>query len=130
MPKARGRPSSYTAEIGDAVCKEIAQGRSVNQIERDPGMPNGDTIRRWVDRHEDFRDKYARAREEQADYYAADIIEIADTEEDPQRARVRIDARKWVASKLKPKSYGERLQAEVSGQVTINVISRADKPAA
>lgn len=38
--------------------------------------------------------RYARGREEQADFYADEIVTIADTEPDAAIARVRIDARK------------------------------------
>ena len=58
---------------------------------------------------------YARAREERSHMMADEIIEIADTEPDPNRARVRIDARKWWASKVNKKDYGDRVTAEVSG---------------
>jgi hypothetical protein len=47
--------------------------------------------------------QYARAREEQAETLVGEIIEIADLEPDTNRARVRIDARKWYASKVLPK---------------------------
>ena len=50
-----------------------------------------------------------RARAVQADHYADEIIEIVDTETDPVRARVRMDGRKWVASKLAPRKYGDRI---------------------
>ena len=50
-----------------------------------------------------------RAREKQADFCAGEIVTIADTEPDAAIARVRIDARKWVASKLRPKRYGDKL---------------------
>ena len=40
---------------------------------------------------------------------------IADNEEDINRAKVMIDARKWTASKLKPKKYGDRISKEISG---------------
>ncbi len=76
--------------------------------------------------HEDFMDQYARAREAQAEVRADEIVDIADdesgdftTDEDGkrvvnhehiQRSRLRVDARKWVASKLLPKRYGDKLQ--------------------
>ena len=47
------------------------------------------------------------------DFYAEDVVEIADNEPDPVKARVRVDARKWIASKLLPKKYGDR-PAEVN----------------
>ena len=34
-------------------------------------------------------------------------------------ARLRVDARKWVAAKLKPKVYGDRVEAAISGAVTV-----------
>lgn len=83
-------------------------GRSLLKICAEPEMPAYSTAMEW--RIESgFAEKYARAREDQADHYADEIIGIADTEEDPNRARVRVDARKWVASKLKPKNYGEKV---------------------
>jgi hypothetical protein len=120
-----GRPSSYTDAMAEKICDEIAYGRSLQQIQRDPGMPPMQTVMRWLEANEQFRDQYARAREKQADHYAAEIVEIADTEEDPQKARVRIDARKWVASKLRPKAYGERVEQHMTGELTINVLPRA-----
>ena len=56
-----------------------------------------------------------RAREVQADHFADEIIEIVDTEPDANRARVRMDGRKWVSSKLAPKKYGDKVQ--VGGDV-------------
>jgi P27 family predicted phage terminase small subunit len=70
-----------------------------------------DTVRKWLaGGHEEFLAQYVRAREEQADYYADEMVEIADTTDDPQKARLQIDARKWKASKLAPKKYGEKIQ--------------------
>ena len=34
-------------------------------------------------------------------------------------ARLRVDARKWVAAKLKPKVYGDRVEAALSGIVKV-----------
>jgi len=87
---------------------------------------------RWLDAHQDFRDKYARARADQADFLAEEIIQIADdglndtyTDEDGNektnvdviaRSRLRVDSRKWYASKLLPKKYGDRTQLEGTGE--------------
>ena len=71
-------------------------------------------------------DQYARARELQAQHYANEIVEIADTDTDANRARVRIDARKWVACKLLPKKYGEKIDHSVEGSLTV-IIDRKPK---
>ncbi len=91
-------------------------------------MPNIRTVLRWVFKDEAFRQQYAQARELQAELRADEIIDIADdTSEDEiftedgkrfenrefvNRSRLKIDARKWVAAKLLPKKYGERVDAE------------------
>ena len=115
MP-ANGRPSSYTQEIADTICTRIAEGESLRTICVSDDIPSITSVRRWLadEKRDGFRLQYACAREEQADFYADAIIEIADTEEDPQKARVRIDARKWYAGKLKPKKYGERIASPVT----------------
>nr|WP_241430770.1 hypothetical protein [Tatumella saanichensis] len=89
---------------------------------------------RWIQSFDDFRNQYARAREVQADVLAEEIIEIADdssgdviVDEDGReqtnhervaRSRLRVDARKWYASKLAPKKYGDRIQHEQTIQIT------------
>ncbi len=62
---------------------------------------------------------YGRARQDRADLMVEEITTIADTEPDAQRARNRIDARKWVASKMQPQVYGDRLDLNVTSVVDI-----------
>lgn len=62
-----------------------------------------------------FAEQYARARETQADALFNDILDIVDQAEDPQIARLRMDARKWMAGKLRPKVYGDKV--ELGGKV-------------
>lgn len=119
-----GRTSEYTQETADSICEQIADGRSLRSICADVGMPSKTSVFRWLAASADFRDQYARAREAQADSLFDDILEIADTAEDAQLARLRVDARKWMAGKLKPKSYGEKVELEHSGEVKYERIVR------
>ena len=92
----------------------------------DDELPHRDTVRRWLRRKPDFRADYANARVHQAEHFIDEIVEIADTDDNPSRARVRIDARKWVAARLAPKKYGERSEIELSGGIDIaNRLERA-----
>lgn len=105
-----GRPSKYSPKLADEICERIADGESLKSICNDEHMPNKATVFRWLS-DEAFRDKYERARDAQADALADEIVDIADgdgEESDPQRDRLRVDARKWVAAKLKPKKYGDK----------------------
>ena len=129
-PKAiRGAPTTFTKHIADVICIRISEGESLRKILKDEGMPPQSVVYEWLLRHPAFAEQYTRAREEQADTLADEIIAIAD--ESPQTVEVRdrdgnvldikidsgyvnyqrqrIDARKWTAMKLKPKKYGERV---------------------
>jgi len=137
-----GRPSSYTQEKADYICQELSEGRSLRKICEDEGMPTAGTVCRWLSESETFQAQYARAREAQADALFEQILDIADdgkndtTKDDDgnirtdhdviARSRLRVDARKWMAGKLRPKKYGEKL--ELSGDsdnpLTIQTIKR------
>lgn len=94
-------------------------------------MPRQATVFRWLDSNEAFREQYTHARVKQADFYADQIIEIADeTSNDTEitehgekpnsewiaRSRLRVDARKWVMSKLAPKKYGDKIDVTTGGE--------------
>jgi hypothetical protein len=123
-----GRHSVYTPELAARICARLASGESLRAICADEDMPPESTVREWaVDDREGFAAQYARAREAQADFHADEIIEIADSAEDAQLGRLRVDARKWVASKLAPKRYGERLDVAHSGDVHLAMGNLDDK---
>jgi hypothetical protein len=126
--KKMGRPSSFTQHIADLICVRIAEGESLRKICEDDEMPDRVTIYRWLAADPDFCSQYTRAREDQADTLADEIIAIADEQPEViavldrhgaliehkldnaflQWQKNRIDARKWTAMKLKPKKYGDR----------------------
>lgn len=108
-----GRPSKYTEEIADEICTRICQGEGVARICEDDEMPPQGTVYVWLQKHESFREKYARARETQQDFHAEQLLEIVDEEPEFHHhvgwARNRMDARKWLMSKLAPKKYGDKV---------------------
>jgi hypothetical protein len=64
-------------------------------------------------------DKYMRVRSMRTEIQVDDLVRIADEDPDPHRARIRIDTRKWIASKMNPKLYGEKLDVNVNQTVDI-----------
>lgn len=120
-----GRPAIYKPELAAEFCRRIREGRSERSVCKDADMPSEDTIERWEQRDPDFSGQYARAREARAALLVEQSMEIVDglgdapTSEQIQAARLRVDTRKWFASKLAPKKYGERLQTDAT--VTANV---------
>lgn len=127
-----GRPTTYKPSTGKEICARLMQGLSLRQICKDEKMPDKATICRWLadrEKYQEFCDQYALAREIQAEMMADEIMDIADdgandwmerrdkeeavvgwqlNGEHVQRSKLRVDARKWAASKLLPKRYGDR----------------------
>lgn len=133
-----GRPSDYTPEIDAKICALIASGKSLREICRADEMPHRDTVYNWMGQNKAFSDRYARAVEDRFDILAEEILTIADDDEGDygfkevkdgdgesakpcilpdniNRARLRVDARKWILSKLVPKKFGDFTRNEVSG---------------
>jgi hypothetical protein len=128
-----GRPSSYTPELGEDICARMICGKndqpeSLRSICSEDGMPDLKTVMRWLVKNDEFRQQYASAREAQQEMHQEEIKEIADNcSDDVQailgneddgilrvnhsaiaRARLQIDARKWLMSKMAPKKYGDK----------------------
>lgn len=134
-----GRQTEFSQAVADTICERIAEGQSLRSICKDEDMPALSTVFKWLSQQKLFADQYARAREEQAETLADEIVEIADESEtrvvigsDEEqivvfdstavaRNRLRVDARKWVASKLKPKKYGDKVDLNHSGSATFSL---------
>jgi hypothetical protein len=120
-----GRPSEYSVEEADKICAWIGEGRSLRSYCRLEHR-SLETVYRWLRERRDFRERYARAHDDRADSLADEICDIADevasgTLEQIQAARLRVDARKWVASKLKPAKWGEYQPNTTSAPVIFNL---------
>lgn len=138
-----GRPTTYTPEIAATICERLSNGEALPAICASAGI-GVSTVYKWLQARPEFVDQYARAREDQADTLAAQITALADEEprmvvDDKGVARIdsawvqwqknRVDARKWVAAKLKPKAYGERVQVagDADSPLKVEAEVQADK---
>lgn len=136
--KEMGRPTKYSKELGTLICGLISEGQSLRKICVLEGMPNTSTVCLWVlkgaggeELYVDFSKQYARAVEMRTEYWAEEIVDISDdseadyifTEDGKRitnaeaiaRSRLKVDTRKWLMGKLKPKKYGERTTQEIVG---------------
>ena len=117
-------PKDILDKIGiEAICDKVANAEYYESIATWCGVSRG-YLMKYLGEHEII---YAPAREARMDKLAQDIIEISDTcnigtitTEKPtgieiktadmvDRSRLQIDARKWLASKMFPKKYGDKL---------------------
>jgi len=138
-----GAPSKYDIEKAKDVCELTAtSSKSLKTICQELDLKVR-TVLDWLaenNSENEFAQMYARAKQEQADFLAEEILDIADdgsndlmtivkgdisyeqeNKEVTSRSKLRVDARKWVASKLKPKKYGDRIDLNHEGGQTIVV---------
>jgi len=125
---AGGRPVVYGIDnpCWQTLCEEISEGKSLSSaLKTSDKMPSYQLVMLMLRNNPEFRNMYEKAVESRADRLAEEIIELADQEmpeglEGPmasawvQQKRMQVDARKWVASKLKPKTYGDRIDVAVT----------------
>lgn len=117
-----GRPSSYTPEIAAQILEELTYADGgLEEVCAKEGMPSDRTVYRWLAQNEDFRQEYARAREVAGDVQAARALRDALDAKDAGLGRLAFDARKWTASKLAPKKYGDKLDLNHGGELGLKV---------
>ena len=111
----------YSPEMVDTICDLIRRGVSVSQIEQMDGMPSWCSIAVWLRKYPEFQQKYVLAREDQADFMDGMIFDEAmkADAENYNATKVRLDALKWRAAKLKPKVYGERSSVDVKVEISL-----------
>lgn len=124
---AKKKPVKFSQSIANTLCERIGNGESLRSVCLDSNMPCKSAVMKWLGDNVKFVDQYAHARENQADFYADEIIEIADSTDDPAKARLQIDARKWKASRMAPKKYGDRIAQEISGKDGAPLITKIER---
>lgn len=137
-PAKLEKSKTFNKNLFDTICEEISlSNRGLVTVCKSHNV-NPVRFYEWIHQNEDLRKQYARARELQADFLADEIIELSSSErfttenidvetkdgfsnteikkDNYNRTRLEIDARKWKASKLYPKKYGERLDVTTDGE--------------
>lgn len=136
-----GRPTTYTKEMGEAICERIANGEPLRQICRESGVA-WRTVYHWLADNPDFSARFARAREVGYDAIAEQCLEIADdgafdavegedgvlrtNSEVIQRSKLRVETRLKLLAKWSPKKYGDKLDLNHSGDIGFKTMSDDD----
>lgn len=130
-------------EIFNQICLEVSEGEAVRNVLKQEGMPSSKTFYAWMQiKPKDKPDtqevkenrvkQYQDATDERASHIFEEILKIADDQEGDvyyndegkectnhnviSRSKVRIDARKWMLSKLNPKKYGDKIDHTTGGE--------------
>lgn len=133
---AIGRPTKYTQKLADTICEQLAMGISMRTVSRDESLPAMSTMFKWLRENKEFSEQYEKAKQESTDAMAEDILDIADNGTNDwierenknggtyevvnndviQRSRLRVDTRKWLMAKMKPKKYGDHIDVTSGGE--------------
>ena len=111
--------------IWPVVLQEIGNGSSLISAIKKDGYPTYDAFQRHMRANPDIRRLYDEAIEARADYLAESLIDISEETppeglDGPQlsawinQMKIRIDTRKWTAAKLRPKSWGDKIDVSVT----------------
>ena len=136
----RGDNQKPTARVLDEIFDRIAAGEPLITILRDekkPHLPTVPLFYRWLEADELLVKRYIRAKEHQAETIAQEMVHIANTPQQGKKTvtkdtkdgvmvevtegdmiehrRLQIEARRWLAGKLAPKKYGDKIQQEHTG---------------
>lgn len=124
-----GRPSSFTEEIAEEICRRISLGETLTAICKEDDKPHIATIYDWQRAHPSFDEAFARARVRQMQTWGDQIIALADDDEHDmiegktgpklnrqhvERVKMRIDTRQWLMTRIAPHLYSERHKIDVS----------------
>lgn len=136
-PKKIGRPSKYSERVTDRICHLIATTEmGLHAIcDSDKSFPSITVCFWWLTKYESFQNKYALAKKLQAELMVRTILTIADdssldtitvtkgessydieNKEFVNRSKLRVESRKWLASKLWPKVYGDKIDLTSDGE--------------
>ena len=137
MNMGRKNPT-YTGELLDYICKQISEGIPLAEICRQKDIGRT-TVYDWMKENPTFAEQFARARDVGFDAIAEECFDIADNSTNDwmernrngvetcefnadhvQRSKLRIETRLKLLAKWNPKKYGDKLEIEHNGGVTVD----------
>ena len=121
--------TTYEMAIMEGICERIANGESLDKVCKGDGMPVRRTVFAWLNTIPECTMMYQNALAMRGEHYADQIVDMADSAigqpgEIVSATKVAVDARKWVAARLLPKKYGDKLDvtaATTSINTNVNV---------
>jgi hypothetical protein len=115
-----GRPTVITYEVGEAIFQRIEAGESVSAITKAEGFPSSRTLYRRVESDEDFKSRFNWSLMVRSELWAEEIVSISDSVknstsmEEINAAKLAVNARQWIVSRLLAKKYGDTPSSSIN----------------
>ena len=128
-------PEAVPQEFVEEIIAWVSEGKTLREYCRQEGKPAWRTVYGWMDKDEQFRARFARAREDGADAIAEEGLQILETfplatgqDGKLDSAHVawlknRFEGRMKLLAKWFPQRYGEKVNLQHEGGVTLNVVT-------
>jgi hypothetical protein len=122
------RPPELTDEQIDELLQALTDGTPLSSIVEGGEWPSYRSVFRRLEKDDEFRKRYDRARAIQAERWADELITLANslledaTAEQIAATRLKIDTLKWIIGKRLPKTYGDAPSSSVNVTTTNNFL--------
>jgi hypothetical protein len=130
---------AFDKVIFDKVCVDLKESPLGLHHVCEKNNVKRTTFLEWVELSKENIDKYARAKDDQIEFVADEINRLTYEMQHLLREgvtyseinvnaavatlRVQVDALKWQLSKLAPKKYGDKIEVENTGTLTVKSVS-------
>lgn len=108
----------FTKKLGNTICSLVAEGLPLDKICDRLQIANASIVHNWLTDPSkiDFSDEYQKASNIKADKLFDEMLSIADNHDDDspttiQRAKLQIETRKWILSRLSPDKYKQQIDS-------------------
>jgi hypothetical protein len=128
-----GRPTVITDEIAEGIFQRIEAGESISAITKTEGFPSSRTLYRRVESDEEFRSRFNWSLMLRSELWAEQIVSISDSVkgstsmEEINAAKLMVNARQWIVSRLLAKKYGDAPSSSVNVTSTNNLFVISEK---
>jgi hypothetical protein len=91
MARPVGRPTDFNQKTVEKILFDLADGRTLTEICTDEAMPHRVTVYQWLDKYEEFRYAFQRARENQQHSFSDELVRRArdESRDNPVRTIVK-----------------------------------------
>jgi len=112
-------------KVWEYILDQIANGRTLTSIVAEPDMPSYAWCTLHLRNDPQLKERYTEAVDSRVEFIAQQFLDLADSKMPEgldgtaqsawvQQLKLKLWARTWVMSKLKPRTYGERLDVSVT----------------
>lgn len=120
--------AGYDGEVALTIMELIADGKTLSEVVKLPGMPSRAAVYRWLNAYPDLARAYETARELSAQSFEEEALDMARklkgendfTNGKTRQYEVAMGQFRWSAARRDPKRFGQKMEASLVVPIQIN----------